>query len=225
MSRINMAKKKPTSTQKFLPIEEIREGVAILKDGGLRTVLMVNAINFSLKARDEQDALLSRYQDFINSLGFPVQILVQSRTLDLDTYLQSLTTNATEQTNDLLRNQTLDYIDFVKDLIGVANIMSKTFYVVIPYRLAPISRGFFGLFGGGKLSKRDFGKAQEKLTEQTALLSSGLASLGLNNVQLNTQEVIELLYSSYNMDISRRQKLFSVSNVDIAAIESIQNSK
>jgi hypothetical protein len=221
-----MAKKnKKVSTQKYLPIDEIRDGVAVLKDGGLRTVLMVNAINFNLKSRDEQEALLNNYQNFINSLDFPIQILVQSRTLDLDKYLKELRTKSGEQNNDLLRSQTSDYIDFVTELIGVANIMSKTFYVVVPYRATPISRGFWSLFkGGGKPNKKQFAQGKEELTSRTQLISSGLASLGLNNIQLNTQEVIELLYSSYNMDISRRQKLFSVSNVDISAIESIKNS-
>ena len=92
-----MAKKKNPSTQKFLPIEEIRDGIAILKDGGMRTVLMVNAINFSLKSRDEQNALLANYQNFVNSLSFPIQIVVQSRTLDLDKYLSDLQTTATNQ--------------------------------------------------------------------------------------------------------------------------------
>lgn len=219
-------KKKKVSTQKYLPIEEIRDGITILKDGGLRTVLMVNAINFNLKSHDEQEALLANYQRFINSLNFPIQILIQSRTLDLDKYLKDLRTKSAEQNNDLLRNQTSDYIDFVTELIGVANIMSKTFFVVIPYHVAPISRGFFNLFSRSKKpSKKQFAIQKEELTARTQLISSGLASLGLSNIQLNTQEVIELLYSSYNMDISRRQKLFSVSNVDIAAIEGIKNSK
>ncbi|MDD5606038.1 MAG: hypothetical protein PHR51_01790 [Patescibacteria group bacterium] len=224
-----MVKKKPTSTQKFLPVEEIRDGVIVLKDGSMRTVLMVNAINFNLKSRDEQDALLANYQNFINSLSFPVQIVVQSRTLDLDKYLSDLNTKVASQSNALLRNQTQDYIEFVRELIGVANIMSKTFYVVIPYSLTPIAKGFWSsLFGGSQgniPTGKKFEDAKTKIIEQTQLTSSGLTSLGLSNIQLNTQEVIELLYSSYNIDTSRRQKLFSVSNVDIAAIESIKNSE
>lgn len=222
-----MAKKKKASTQKFLPIEEIRDGITILKDGSMRTVLMVSAINFSLKSRDEQDALLANYQRFINSLSSPIQIVIQSRTLDLNKYLEDLNTKATNQQNALLRNQTQDYIEFVRELIGVANIMSKTFYVVIPFSLSPIAKGFWtSLFGrGGNIpTGKKFENAKTKLVQETQLISSGLASLGLKNVQLNTQEIIELYYSSYNMDTARRQKLFSVSNVDISAIQSIKNS-
>ncbi len=220
-----MAKKVKTSTQRYLPIKEIRDGVVILKNGEMRTILMVSAVNFNLKSRQEQDALLGSYGNFLNGLGFPIQIIIQSRTLDLDKYLTELEAIAEKQTNPLLQTQTNEYLNFVRELIGVANIMSKTFYAVIPYTTAPVNIGFFArLFSksSSTSTKIGFENIKDKLMERTNLVSNGLAALGLSNVQLNTQEIIELFYSTYNPDTARRQKLFSVSNVDISFIQKMQ---
>lgn len=220
-----MAKKPKTSTQRYLPIKEIRDGVIILKNGEARTVLMVSAVNFNLKSRQEQDALINSYGNFLNGLSFPIQVVTQSRTLDLDEYLKELEVVASKQTNPLLQTQTKEYLGFVRELIGVANIMSKTFYVVLPYSTAPVNLGFFTrLFGKtpSAATKTGFENIKTQLTERTSLVSNGLAALGLSNVQLNTQEIIELFYSTYNPDTSRRQKLFSVSNVDISFIQKMQ---
>lgn len=220
--------KKPPSTQRYLPIQEIRDGIITLKSGGYRTVLMVNAINFSLKSTDEQQALLESYQNFLNGLDFPIQILMQSRTLDLDNYLDGLTKSATAQTNDLLRTQTNEYIAFVRDLIGVANIMSKTFYVVIPHEEAvdiAAGKGFWFLRRKAATTGRRFEEIKNLISEKTGIVSNGLASLGLNNVQLNTQELIELFYTTYNTDTARRQKLFSISNVDVSIIRNAKDAE
>ena len=217
-----MAKRKPKSTQQFLPIKEIRDGIITLKGGGYRTILMVNAVNFNLKSADEQQALMESYQNFLNGLSFPIQIVMQSRTLDLDSYLDGLTKAATNQSNTLLRTQTNEYITFVRDLIGVANIMSKTFYVIIPHDEAPISRGLFSRRGPVTSGKK-FEEIKTELIEKTGLVTAGLGSLGLNNAQLNTQEMIELFYTTYNLDTARRQKLFSVSNVDATVISNIRD--
>lgn len=225
-----MAKKKrKISTQKYLAIKEVRDGVIVLRDGGYRTILMVNAINFNLKSRDEQEALMSSYQAFLNGLTFPIQIVVQSRTLDLDKYLKELEDINQRQDNSLLRAQTKDYIGFVRELIGVANIMNKTFYVIIPYELAIAQQGFWTRLFGKQPAPSAVGKRFEKikseLAERTTIVSNGLASLGLSNVQLNTQELVELFYSTYNPDVARRQKLFSVSNVDASFIQNIKKTK
>lgn len=223
-----MAKKTKNSTQKHLAIREVRDGILVLKNGGYRTILMVNAINFSLKSTDEKEALIGSYQNFLNGLSFPIQIVTQSRTLDLDDYLDDLKKKATQQPNDLLRTQTNEYIGFVTELIGVANIMSKTFYVVIPYESSPLQSGniLSKLFGRKNVtpvtSGKRFEQIEQEITERTNLISNGLASLGLSNVQLNTQELIELFYSSYNIDTARRQKLFSISNVDVDIIQKQQ---
>lgn len=222
-----MAKQRKQSTQKHLPIKEIRDGIVVLKNGGLRTILMVSAVNFNLKSNREQKALLASYANFLNGLYFPIQIVAQSRTLDLDKYLQELEDVAKTQSNSLLQTQTNEYIGFVRELIGVANIMSKTFYVIVPYEVAPISAGWFArLFGqrSPTLTQQRFADLKSKILERTNVISTGLASLGLNNIQLNTQEVIELFYSIYNPDVSRRQKLFSVSNVDVSVIQKMRQS-
>jgi len=224
-----MAKKKRISTQKYLAIKEIRDGVVVLKNGGYRAVLMVNAINFHLKSQGEQESLMGAYQNFLNGLGFPIQIIVQSRVLDLDKYLKELEVIAKQQDNRLLRNQTQDYIGFVRELIGVANIMSKTFYVVIPHESQLIAKGFFAKLFGGARTPATLGKQFEKiktdLVERLSIVSNGLAVLGLSNIQLNTQELVELFYLAYNPDTARRQKLFSVSNVDASIIKHIQEAE
>ena len=218
-----MAKANPSSTQKKVAIQEIRDGVVILKDGSYRTILMVNAVNFNLKSEAEQQSLIGAYQNFLNGLSFPLQIVTQSRTLDLDEYLDSLKAIAQTQSNDLLRTQTNEYVNFVQELIGVANIMSKTFYVVVPLSDAPVkSGGLFGFLRRGSNSPVSLGKRFDQikadLLERTTLISSGLASLGLSNIQLNTEELIELFYTSYNPDTAQRQKLFSVNSVDVSVI-------
>lgn len=219
-----MKKGRTPSTQHFLPIQEIRDGIVILKDGGYRTVLMVNATNFNLKSPEEQQGLLNSYQNFLNSLTGPIQILVQSRTLDLQDYLSSLKQAAANQPNDLLRSQTEDYRNFVENLIGVANIMSKTFYVIVPYQSGSIASGLFRRKKAA-VSGKKFEEVKSSLLETTGVVSNGLASLGLGNIQLNTQELIELFYSTYNIDTARRQKLFSISNVDTAVIQKLKESE
>ena len=125
------------STQDTLKFAEIRNDTVVLKDGNLRQVLLCSSINFALKSEQEQNAIVYAYQNFLNSLNFPIQILMQSKKLDLSNYLKKLSEKANSQTNELLRSQTLDYIDFIKRLINLANIMDKRFYVVVPFAIPP----------------------------------------------------------------------------------------
>lgn len=224
-----MAKKqKLSSTQKYLPFKSIKEGVIIMKDGGLSAVLMVNSINFNLKSHDEQTVLLNSYKNFLNSLSFPLQIVVQSRTLDLDDYLNKLEAAGQVQRNELLQLQTREYISFVKELIGVANIMSKTFYVIVSYQPhLQVHSGFFArLFGKKPITPiGKFKEAKDELLRRAQLVSNGLSPLGLDSVLLNTEELIDLLYTTYNPDVARRQKLFNVSQVDADIITSLTKDK
>jgi len=221
-----MAKNKTAaSTQKYLPFKAVKEGVVLMKDGSARAVLMVNSINFNLKSQDEQNALLESYQSFLNSLGFPIQIVVQSRILDLDNYLNNLDTISRGQSNELLQLQTKEYTAFVRELIGVANIMSKTFYVVVSY--APgleIAGNFISRLFHKRLitPSGKFQEAKDELKRRAGLVANGLAPLGLNSALLNTEELIDLLYSTYNPDTARRQKLFNVSAVDADVITRMQ---
>ena len=211
---------KPTNTQKNLLFKTIKDGIVVMKDGSLRAVLMVNSINFNLKSQDEQVALLQSYQRFLNSLNFPIQIVVQSRTLDLDDYLKKLEAVSKTQNNDLLQTQTEEYVAFVQELIGMANIMSKNFYVVISYTQSIKEKGglISKLFHRAANAMSPFAEAHNEVLRRASLVSSSLSSLGLSSALLNTEELIDLFYATYNPDLAQRQKLFNVSNVDIDII-------
>ena len=217
---------KKNSTQKYLPFKEIREGVITMKDGSRRVVLMVDSINFNLKSADEQTALLSSFQNFLNSLDFPLQIVVQSRILDLDSYLKNLETLSKKQTNELLQAHTQEYIEFIRELIGISNIMSKTFYVVISDRAIKATGGSIlsRLFSRKAITPAgQFKEIRTQLIDAANLVAGSLGSMGLSSVLLNTKEMIDLLYSTYNQDIARRQKLFNASFVDAKIITTQTN--
>ncbi len=204
---------KPASTQNHLHIAQIRDDLVITKDGTFRAVLLVSSINFALKSQQEQDSIIYQFQNFINSLTASVQIVVQSRQLDLNTYLQHLGDLATSQSNELLRFQMVDYIDFVGRLITLANIMEKRFFVVVPLdALQARSGGLLGSFLGGRKTAPHFTQSQfahykEQLEEHANVIISGLASMGLRAVQLNTQELVEFYYSVYNPEEAVAEKL------------------
>ncbi|MFH0912300.1 MAG: TraC family protein [Patescibacteria group bacterium] len=215
------SKAKKTSTQKYLPFKTIKEGVVTLQDGSTIAVLMVNSINFNLKSNDEQVALLGNFKGFLNSLETPIQILIQSRILDLDTYLKDLERLGTNQTNELLQAHTKEYIEFVRELISMTNIMSKTFYLIISDKnLAAANPSLLAQWFGRSTStsggqSRD---AHSQLLTAANLIAGNLTSMQLNCVLLNTKELIDLLYATYNPDLARRQKLFNVNSVDASII-------
>ncbi len=121
------------ATQEFVPIDDVRDGIVILKDGGMRGVLMASSINFSLKSEDEKQAILFQFQDFLNSLDFSIQIIVESRRLDIRPYIALLETRYKEQTNELMKIQIEQYINFIKNFTESTNIMTKNFFIVVPY--------------------------------------------------------------------------------------------
>ena len=223
-----MAKRKPQSTQKYLPFKSIKEGVIVMKDGSLRAVLMANSINFNLKSDDERTSLINSYQNFLNSLSFSIQIVIQSRTLNLDEYLNKLELKSKTQTNTLLKTQTVEYISFVNDLIGVANIMSKTFYIVVDYKPhLQAQKGFFSrLFGKKPITpKGRFEEAKDEIVRRAGLVASSLSPLGVDSVLLNTEELIDLFYTTYNPDVAQKQKLFNVSSVDADIITTLSKEQ
>jgi type IV secretory pathway VirB4 component len=194
-------------TQKYLDVAEIKEDTIIMKDGSIRAVVVVSSTNFALKSEEEQNALISGYQNFLNSLDFPIQILIHSRILDIDGYLEKLRSLTASQTNELLRIQMTEYIEYISHLVEYANIMSKTFYVIVPYSATPVKQTL-----GSKIvrilnpaaqiatSQEGFEKAKVKLEERISHVSSGLGGMGLRSLVLNTEELIELLYNSYNFE-------------------------
>lgn len=212
------------STQDIIKFAEIREGVIILKDGNLRQVLLCSSVNFDLKSEQEQDAIIYRYQGFLNSLDFPIQILMQSKKLDLTNYLAKLDKVSKEQTNELLKYQTEDYVDFVRKLIDVANIMDKRFYVVIPYLVPPkMSASKIGqqsAKGVGTLTYDEFKKYKTELDQRIQVIQSGLGSIGVRTALLTTQQLIELFYNVYNPEEASKEKLISAEDLQGEVVSS-----
>lgn len=193
--------------QQFLTIDSIREDVVVLKDGGLRVVLMCSSFNFALKSTDEQDAVIFQYQNFLNSLDFPIQFVVHSRRLNIEPYLESLAERQKEEDNELLKIQIGEYLEFIKTFISSTNIMSKTFYAVVPFTPAMVEQGGFlasalsGLGLGAKKAKGDtdvFEERKNQLWQRVDTVIEGLQRFGIRSAPLNTEELIELFYGLYN---------------------------
>ena len=121
------------ASQDFVPIKEIRDGIVTLKDGSLRAILIASSINFALKSEDEQNAIISQFQNFLNSLEFSIQIFIQSRELDIRPYIALLERRYQDTTNELMQIQIREYIEFIKNFVEVSNIMTKNFFIVVPY--------------------------------------------------------------------------------------------
>lgn len=216
-------KNKRPASQTYLPIAEVKDGVVILKDGTLRSVLLTSSINFALKSEDEQNALISSYVSFLNSLDFPLQIVVQSRQLQIKPYLENLTKLEKEQPNELLRAQIADYRAFVSELVDIGQIMTKKFFVVVPYdpassrkksfwsRLKEVMRPALSV----RLKEERFKKRREDLDQRVRKVMGGLQGMNLEVVQLDTQSLIELYYSSYNPDIAIAEQLQPINELQI----------
>lgn len=195
------------ATQDFVPIKEIRDGTILLKDGGLRAIILANSTNLSLKSNDEQIAIISQFKNFLNTLDFPVQISVQSRRLDIRSYLLSLENRMKVQTEPLLKLQTKEYIDFIREFTESVNIMTKNFFVVVPYTevsLKASANAFGNLFfrknnTQAKLeAKMDFEEKRSQLEQRISVVQQGLASCGIKSAQLDTEQIVEVFYQVFN---------------------------
>ena len=202
-----------TPAQQFIPVQEVRDGIVVLKDGTLCTVVLVSSINLSLKSYDEQKATLQQFQNFLNTIDFPIQIVVQSRRYDIRPYILTLENRLKEQTEQLLQVQTREYIQFIQTFTDQVNIMRKSFFVVIPY-IPPVlaQKGTLGKVfsflkktpvADGTVS--DFEEERTQLEERVSVVDQGLSRVGLRLVQLGTQEVIEVLYKTFNPGESTSQ--------------------
>ncbi len=211
------------ATQTYLPIAEIKDGVVILKDGTLRSVLMVSSINFSLKSDDEQEALISAYVGFLNSIDFPLQIQIQSRRLQIKPYLDRLLETEKSQSNELLRIQIADYRSFVEQLVEMGQIVTKRFYVIIPYDpMSNRKKSFWARFKEVikpaltvRLKEERFKQRKGDLDSRVRQVAGGLQSVGLEIAELGTQALIELYYATYNPDISFSEGLGAVEQLQI----------
>lgn len=210
------------STQNALQIAEVRDGVVIMNDGSFRTVVMAESINFDLMSPEEQDAVEFSYQGFLNSLYFPIQIFIRSQKIDLMPYLKKLDKIRTEHENMLLSVLMEDYINYMDGLSEQTNIMDKQFFVIIPFYTASSpqqaltqSKNFLGGLGGifkpkeqhVTINEADLEKAKSELRNRVQTVVSGLEQCGVRSVPLNTQELIELYYDTYNPDTATRQKI------------------
>lgn len=216
-------KKKLPSTRKYVDIAEIKDNIVVLKDGTMRAVVLVSSINFALKSEDEQNAIVGAYMGFLNSLQYYIQLVIQSRKLDIENYLKKLEVAEKEQTNDLLRMQIVGYRQYVSELIEMGDIMTKRFYIVVPYD--PVSdkqKTFFTrateIFSSAKfiqLSQKMFAERKHQLDQRVFHILSSLNSMGLNGVVLDTQGLIELYYNTYNQTTSEQEKLVDIGRLRI----------
>lgn len=211
------------STQRFLDIAEIKDNTVVLKDGTLRAVLLVSSINFSLKSEDEQNATIAAYVSFLNSIDFPLELVLQSRRLNIDGYLGMLREQKKQQTNELLRAQIVDYWEFIKELVELSDIMSKRFYVVVPYAPGKFeTQNFFSrltsLFspaGVIRLKQEKFTHYKEALDKRVEHVMAGLANMSLNSVRLDTQSLVELYYTTYNPESAQTEKMAEVGSLRV----------
>ena len=214
------------STQLYMNIAEIKENVVVLKNGGLRAILQTSSVNFNLKSEQEQNAIIYSYQSFLNSLDFPVQICIQSRKLDIDKYIDNVKEKAEQHTNPLMKQQTLEYAEYIQKLIEYADIMEKNFYVVVPYdpyrsQKMNIFEKFMQSISSQdsieniKRRHHEFQDLNKHLNERVNSVKTGLEACNLRAVQLTTPQLIELFYKIYNPETARNEKIADMSKVDV----------
>lgn len=215
------APKPGPSVQRYLDIAEIKDGAVVLKDGSMRAVLLVSSINFSLKSEDEQQAIINEYVAFLNSLDFPLQVVIQSRRLNIDSYIQRLSETEKTLTNELLRIQIADYRNFVQELVTIGQIMQKQFFVVVPYSATADKRkGFFERLSelfypsySVQLAEERFQRQKQDLYQRVDAVAGQLMSMGLKSAALDTQGLIELYYRAYNPELYDTEKMADVSKI------------
>lgn len=231
--------KSAKSTQSFLKISEIKMDTVVLEDSNHLAIIAVSSTNFALKSQEEQNALIYGYQSFVNTLDFDIQILMQSRKIDIHGYLTKLKQIMERQTNELLRVQTGEYIEFIDKLVENTNIMNKNFYIIIPYRQGLITTGsgsaeqqqkkpwFFASLFKKREDKTEevtqnvqaFMDLKIKLDQRVSTVISGLSSLGLKSIQLQTPQLIELLYNSYNFETAPAFDMSKIGEIQIKGVE------
>ncbi len=206
---------KDSSTERYLPFSEIRDNLIMMKDGSSRMVLRVHALNFNLKSTEEQDAILMSYQRFLNSLNFPIQIIVRSLKVDIEAYINRLKNLAIKQQNALLQEQTYRYIDFLTNLIDLAQIMKKEFFIVIPFDFenneSVRKTDFFGVFKSfwSALSQEEsvadiranrsrLEKLKKGNYERLSTAKMSLEAIGLKAEEVRKEDLIKLIYNYYN---------------------------
>jgi len=195
-----------TPTQNFVPLKEVRDGVAILTDGSMRAILLASSVNLALKSEDEQNAILAQFQNFLNSLDFTVQIFMQSRELDIRPYIALLEAREKEQIEELIKIQTREYVQFIKNFTSQTNIMTKSFFIVVPYGAPALSgQGIKNLIPGmnkqaeeAKATIAQFEENRTQLEQRISIVEQGLVRTGVRLARLGTEEIVELFYKLFN---------------------------
>lgn len=207
------------AAQDFVPIKEVRDGVIILKDGGIRGVLIASSVNLSLKSQAEQEATIAQFQTFLNGLDFSTQIVVQSRRLDIRPYLLTLEERIKSQVEPLIKTQTKEYIEFVRSFTEEVNIMTKNFFVIVPYSAEAVTskesavERLLDTHRKKESNKKledlaNFEEKRSQLDERVGIIIESLGQCGIQSTQLGTEEIIELFYKTFNPgDISQGIKL------------------
>lgn len=194
------------TTQDSVPIQGVRDGIITLKDGSMRAIVMTSALNFALKSEEEQQSIIFQFQNFLNSLNFSIQIFIQSRRLDIRPYIALLENREKEQTNDLLKIQTKEYIEFIKTFTSNTNIMTKSFFIVVPYtppkiELSKQKKGFFSKKTNKEKvqeGRDSFEEYRTQLEQRVSVVAQGIVRSGIRGVQLGTEEVVEVYYKLFN---------------------------
>ena len=194
------------ATQDFVPIKEIRDGVVILKDGSMRSILLASSLNFALKSADEQQAILMQFQDFLNSLDFSVQIFIESRRLDIRPYIAFLEQRSKEQTIDLMKLQTREYIEFIKNFTDSVSIMTKSFFVIVPYMPPVLDGSSLNILNKNKKTAEtkaldetaQFEENRSQLDQRLSVAEQGLVRCGIRVIKLGSEEMVELYYKLFN---------------------------
>jgi len=194
------------TTQDFIPVQEIRDGVVILKNGGMRSLVLASSLNFALKSSDEQAAILLQFQSFLNSLDFSVQIFIQSKKLDIRPYIALLEERYKEQNTDLMKIQVQEYIEFIRTFVETTSIMTKSFFVVVPYDPPLVGgdkKSVLNIFSKNKTNSAGmkdggFSEYRSQLEQRVAIVEQGLVRCGVRTAELGTEEVVELFYKLFN---------------------------
>ncbi|MDO8557133.1 MAG: hypothetical protein Q7R98_01580 [Candidatus Jorgensenbacteria bacterium] len=201
-------------TQKFVEIKEVKNSIVYLKKGGLRKILIVSGINFDLKSEEEQEMILGTFQNFLNGLDFPIQFFIHSRKVNIESYLERMLARKNEETNELLKIQIAEYVEFIKSFVEQNAIIDKAFFVIVPYEpliLVSEARGFLSGVLGQKPNQKQKENTEkenaEQLEQRVSQVTSGLGQIGLRTAELADDEMVELFYNLYNPQLTEKKNL------------------
>ncbi|MEK7658218.1 MAG: hypothetical protein AAB366_03485 [Patescibacteria group bacterium] len=217
-----MTKQESVATQQFVDITDIKDGAVFLKGGGLRRVLIVSGINFDLKSEEEQNLILHSFQNFLNTLDFSIQLVVHSRKMNIDNYLEKLKERQIKEDNELLKNQIGEYMEFVRSFVEMNAVMAKTFFAVVPYDPIQVPKVGMNIINSLKFWEKpkkeekeekkesedeDTAKKISQLNQRADIIIDGLNQIGLRTVALNDEELTELFYNLYNPETVEKKDL------------------